>query len=239
MKPTLTLLAVVAMLAPASIHAQTVAWGTSVNANLDGMSTLRTSTGASSNLTWAIGYFKDVTPGVPYVPTASNYSTWNLNWISVDTTTAFPAPDLNISGIKPDVGGAAAGRLGYMWAYSDINAMGTPGAEAFLATESDWTFPSSPNTATWDIADNTLSAADNNMTVIWGRVDRLADAAGGVLTGGGIITNMLADSNSPNFDTVTFEVQSATWAAPVPEPSSLLAGGLALLGLFGRRKRSV
>jgi hypothetical protein len=246
MKLTSILLVAAAILAPASLQAQTVAWGTSVSINTDGSGTLRLSNGTQmpTNLTWAIGYFGDVTPGVPYVPTASNYSTWNLNWISIATGTPFPVTtnpvntDQNVSVNTTNVGTAAAGKLGYMWAYSDINAMGVPGTEAFLATETDWIFPSIPNSTVWDIADNLLSSADNNMNVIWGRVDRVADAAGGLLQGGGTFSSLLPDSNSPNFDAVTFEVQSATWPAlPVPEPSSTLLAALSGILLLGRRNR--
>jgi MYXO-CTERM domain-containing protein len=238
MKPKLTL-SLLSLLFAGGLHAQTVDWGTSVALNSNGpggatttQSFLSDGSDMPASMTWDLGYFSG-----GFVPNQTNFSMWNDNWVSLQTAFLQPSPDFNLSGHINDVGAAAANQQGYIWAYSDRAAMGVAGTEALLVTASDWIMPTVPNQITFDIADFTGSPDDDNMTVVWGRVDRIIEGAGGVLQGGGIITDPQADSNSPDYSAVTFEVQTATWATPVPEPSSALVALLGIFGLFGRRKR--
>jgi hypothetical protein len=218
-----------------SLKAQTITWGTSVGNNTNSLSAAVLSDGTqmASAVTWDLGYF-----GNAFVPTATNFTQWSSNWVSVQTLTLTPNPTGYVNGQATNIGSPAAGAQGYIWAYSDINGMGNPGTEALLVTANDWVMPGALGFTTFDIADSPFDTADDNMTVVWGRVDRKLSALGGVMQGGGLFTSLPADSASPGYNTVTFEVQTATWAPPpVPEPSSLLLAGLAGLAMVNRRTR--
>jgi hypothetical protein len=229
----------------ANLHGQTVAWGTSASVNPLSFN----SDGAvdNSSNTWTLGWFN-----VGYTPTDTNWDSWADNWNPVATSVhqdwgGFWAVSVNTY----DVGVDAAGKQMYVFAYNDLNKIGTPDGEVLIYRQDGLLFPSIPNQETFDIADNPLDAGDDAFTVIWGRVDRnmYADnlwpnnAAspvpenGGVLTGGGIFSVLMPDSVSVPYDqgNGTFEAQFGTWAV-IPEPSTALLGGLGMMLLLRRRR---
>jgi len=242
-----------AVFAP-KISAQTVAWGTSVSFNplafnSDG------SVDNSGNL-WTLGYFN-----TGFTPDATNWSQWASNWhaVSSPTSETNPLPPYNQVNYPRhrDEGGlwavsvntysvpdpVAAAKQMYVFAYNDLTKLGTPAGEALLYRQDGLKFTGeAAGQATFDIADNPLdngqTGNDDTFTVIWGRVDRKMYDAGGVLTGGGVIHNLVPDSIAQPPDQLngTFEAQFATW---VPEPASalLVAFGGALAAL--RRRREV
>lgn len=237
-------------------HSQTVAWGTSVNFtplsfDSDG------SVDNQSNL-WTIGYFNN-----GFVPDTANFLDWAANWNPVSSPTPEadpldPSADLinfpfhrsvpsGFTGSEVDefwstsvntfdVGEAAGGRQIYMFAYNDINLIGTPQGEALLYREDGLLLPTTPNQITFDVADNPLDTNDDNFTVIWGQVDRRIDdlSPSSVLRGGGEISQLLTDSSSSQAGFADWETQFATW--PIPEPSTTLLVVLSSLGLLRRRR---
>ena len=222
------------------LHGQTVAWGSSVSVNPLAFN----STGTVDNNTniWDLGYFND-----GYTPDATNWATWADNWKAVDTNyhkewdNVYWAVATNNYSVAP----AAVGKQMYVFAYNDLAKIGTPQGEALIYRQNGLLFPSSPNQETFDIANNPTddgkSFNDDNFTVIWGRVDRemYADANGnnGILTGGGIFSFVVPDSNATPYDNGngTFEAQFATWQV-VPEPSAALLSALGMLLLLRRRR---
>ncbi len=213
------------------LHAQTVAWGTSFSEAGPIAYNSNGSVDIAQNI-WTLGYF---TTG--FVPNANNFTDWVGNWNRVsnlvvqenppgsgnfendprhvnfgDITSPFWVVSMNTL----DVGSDAAGRQAYIFAYNNLSLIGTPQGEALLFRQNGLLMPAAPSQITFDIA-NGPEAADNDFTVIWGRVDRDMIQPGGVLQGGGVITNLIPDSAAPE-GLGTFEAQFATW--PIPEPSS-------------------
>ena len=159
-----------------------------------------------------------------FTPTASNITSWNTNWFSLDTD--------QLTGSLPDtIGGSVNpsnpitnGLYGFMWVYDALGFTGSEGGQAFLGTgtTSDWLLPST-------LVDPPLPANtvgfDNMTSVIYGRVDADTPAYFGV--GGGSVTNPLS--------TGAFDAQLAA----VPEPSgALLIGCVGMLSLLRRRRLS-
>jgi len=231
-------------------HGQTVAWGTS--ASFNPVAFQPDGTVDNQNNLWTLGYF---TSG--FTPDQDNFLQWAANWDRVSS--AVPEDDpLDPDPLAPlindpthklyggllwavsvntyDVGVAAGGRQVYVFGYNDLNLIGTPQGQALLYREDGLLFPTIPNQITFDIANNPLDTNDDNFTVIWGRVDRDMVNLGGVLTGGGIISNPQADSAEPQLFG-TFEAQFATW--PIPEPSVAILTCLGMLGLLRRRRPTV
>jgi MYXO-CTERM domain-containing protein len=177
-------------------------------------------------LTWTLGYFND-----GFTPSETNFDDWAANYVEVDRDTErFFTPFFAVSGIKEDVGTAAAGKQAWIFAFNDLGKIGTTEGEALLFAEDGFLFPEVLFSGTFDIEDNPFDGIDDAFTVVWGQVDRDRDAAGGRITGGGEFSNQLADTS-----TLEWEAQTATW--PIPEPSVMLMG-LAALALLGRRRRS-
>lgn len=231
-------LAVAAALVSTQLHGQTVAWGSS--ANFTPISFTSDGTVDNEVLKWDLGYF---TAG--YTPDQTNYATWAANWNVVATDRYRDFGGIWALSVNTlDVGPIAAGRQMYMFAYNDLGAIGTPSGEALLFREDGLLFPTVPNQVTFDIADNPLDdgfefngqpANDDAFTVIWGQVDRSIYAAGGMLVGGGFVTDLKTDSNRQpaNDGNATFEMQSFTW---VPEPSTALLSVLGALMLLRRSR---
>jgi hypothetical protein len=231
-------------------QAQTVAWGTSASFNPVAFQP----DGAVDNQVnlWTLGYF---TSG--FTPDTTNFLQWAANWNPVsspvpedDPLSSDPnAPLINDPTHKLydgglwatsvntyDVGVAAGGRQVYIFAYNDLDLIGTDGGQALLYREDGLLFPTIPNQITFDIANNPLDTNDDGFTVIWGAVDRDMENVGGVLVGGGIL-NLGTDSAAPQLFG-TFEAQFAGWSAiPIPEPSMAFLTCVGALALM-RRKRN-
>lgn len=249
----LSLLALLTLAAAPRADAQTVAWGTSVSFNPIAFN----SDGSLDNSVnqWSIGYFAD-----GFVPDATNYLDWGVNYTPVSSLVPEEDPLApgsgnlvnypyhrsesglwSVSVNTYDVGPAAGGKQIYMFAYNDLSLIGTPEGEALLYREDGLLLPSVPNQITFDIADNPRDPVDDNFTVIWGRVDRDTINAGGILRGGGIITALedadsATGSGNGGFDELfsPYEAQFATW--PIPEPSVALLGCIGWLLLLRRRR---
>ncbi len=235
------------------LGAQTVAWGGS--GSFDVLSYDSHGNADIDALTWELGWFSD-----GYTPGAANAETWADNWNSVDVGSHHLYGDgtYNTNEVVDDPGNV--GKTIYMFVHNGGldksvwgSLMGTPAGEALIMTQGQKFLPSPAPGITFDIADNPLDASDDNFTVIWGRVDRNmyadslwgggntptgpAPANGGVIWGGGIISNPIPDSQATPYDDLNglFENQTATWAL-VPEPSAALMGGIGLLFLLRRRR---
>lgn len=237
------------------LNAQSVAWGGS--GSFDVLSYDSHGNQDLNLLTWELGWFAD-----SYTPNASNYTTWATNWNSVDVGSHHIYDDdtYNTNEIVYDPGNV--GKQIYMFVHNGGTSdktiwgslMGTPAGEALIMTEGQSFLPAPAPALTFDIADNPLDQADDNFQVIWGRVDRnmYADNLwtgtgvfpqsplpenGGVIRGGGVISNLIPDSQATPYDELngTFENQTATWAV-VPEPSAAVLGGLGMLLLLRRRR---
>lgn len=245
-----TLFAGVLLVAPqvrGANNGGTVAWGTS--ASFDPLAFHEDGSVDNAQNLWTLGWFND-----GYVPDALNWDSWAANWNPVSSPVSEddpldPTPPYDqinfpvhrkvdglwgVSVNTYDVGSAAVGKQMYVFAYNDLTKIGTPDGEALLYRQDDFYFPGSPTQATFDIEDNPLNSSDDNLTVIWGRVDRAMYDIGGVLTGGGLISVEVPDSDATPL-AGTFEAQFATWAV-VPEPSAALLGGLGMLLLLRRRR---
>lgn len=211
-----------------SIHAQTISWGSSVSTTP--VSYTSALTAGNSQLIWTIGYF-----GNGFTPSSSNYSNWANNYTEVDRVSevSFEVGSVSAwaaSGQKDDVGADAVGKQAYIFVYNNLDLLGAADGEALLVRENGFLFPDIPNQDTFDIADNKGSTKDDSFDVIWGQVDRDREALGGLVSGGGVYSNRLADT-----ETRTWEIQTATWAA-VPEPSTALLGVLSAFALLRRRR---
>lgn len=243
------------------LGAQSVAWGGSTSNN-------QLSFDSHGNadlgvLTWELGWFAD-----GYSPNATNFATWADNWNSVDVgafTSAGPpgppGPFLSANLFLDNLLDAPVGTEGkqmYTFVHNGGTTdaavwgplMGTPNGEALIYTLGQTFKGTGIPTQSFNIADNPTDPNDD-LTVIWGRVDRYmyADdtwpsgsgsppADGGVIWNAGVISNPIANSvASPANDlNGTFENQTATW---IPEPASalLVVLGGALTAL--RRRREV
>ncbi len=215
---SLTIIAGLLAFLSGGLKAQTVDWGTSNT----GTNELFQSTGAAagSAMTWDLGYFT-----VGFTPSSANVTNWAANWNSISTATQAP-PDMNLNVTNASVPASLAGTQAYMFGYSSLTTLGTPGTEAFLATSTTWVLPSEFDQLNIDIAANPFDVADT-LDVIWGAVDRQIGVTGGVVTGGGTLSVAKADEG--------FEIQTATW--PVPEPSSVTLLATVLFSFLGRRHR--
>ena len=256
-------LAITLTVSCARLEAQTVAWGGS--ASLNPLSYDSHGNVDIGLLTWELGWFAD-----GFTPDASNPETWADNWNSLDYGTFQDYGGIYAANFVVDdplvVDPAAEGKTIYTFVHNGGTTdksvwgklMGTPDGEALIYTQSLSYLSAPAPTQTTDIADNPLDSADDTLTVIWGRVDRNmyadadwggsntptgpAPANGGVVTGGGVISNPIADSQVTPYDALngTFENQTATWVlVPIPEPSSAILGGLGLLLLLLRRNRDL
>lgn len=217
--------------------AQTVAWGGS----LSDTPLSYTSDGEVDNggpgtetLIWTLGYF---TGG--FVPTATNYDQWVANYVATSETSShrFEGGAWTTQHNTANVGAAAVGQQMYTFAYNSLAAIGTPAGEALLFRQIGLTFPDVPNQVTFDIEDNPSSTSDDNFEVVWGRVDRNMSAVGGVITGGGVFSSLVPDSDGTNptgSGAGTFETQSATF---VPEGSTVLLSLLGATVALRRRRR--
>lgn len=262
-KRTLLAFASLGLVASPLAQGQTVAWGSSVSFNPIAFNSDGT-VDNQANL-WMLGYFDD-----GFIPDATNYADWVANWNPVSSLTPeedpldpgsgtlvnypehhfFDDPDpdgfdfWSVSVNTYNVGPEAGGKQAYIFAYNDANLIGTPDGEALLFREDGLLLPTVPNQVTFDIANNPLDTADDDFTVIWGRVDRDTVNLGGIVRGGGIITALegTVDGDSAtggasgDFITLfsTYEAQFATW--PIPEPSTALLAALGLLAMFRRRR---
>lgn len=250
-------LAGLAGLLSAAPHAygQTVAWGGSVSVNP--LSFDSKGNQDINTMVWELGWFND-----GFIPDATNFNTWASNWNSVDVGAFLDYGGLFAANeIVDNPGAAAVGKVMYTFVHNGGSAdtsvwgplMGTPDGEALLYTAGLTFLPVPAPTVSFNIADNPLDAADDDtFQVIWGRVDRNmyldalwggsntpaspAPPNGGVIQGGGIITNPIADSQATPYDDLNglFENQTATW--PIPEPSAALLGAIGTLLLLRRRR---
>lgn len=213
-------------LAAGAAQGQTVDWGTDATFTSDAAQ-LSDGTQMPGSLIWSLGYFE-----TGFIPDATNYDMWAANYVSVDTSFWQESFSIwSVPGHVDDVGEVAAGRQIYTFAYNDLGLIGTPEGEAFLFRINGNVFPAVPNPDNAQIPDNPYEPYDDDVTLIWGRADRTSYGIGGIITGGGLITDPAPDSVAGEFS-----VQTATWA-PIPEPAS--TGLLALAGaLCLRRKRS-
>lgn len=244
------------------IQAQTVAWGSSVSVNpltFNSDGTVDNLAQNNQNL-WTLGYFTD-----GFTPDQTNFLQWAANWNPVSAPTAdgtgnnvphhrlfpedlsdpedpFPATwsvSVNTANVSLPPGSPDAfGKQAYIFAYNDLNLIGTPQGQALLFRQDGLLLPTIPNQITFDIADNQLDTGDDNFTVIWGRVDRNLRLAGGVgvLQGGGIISSIATETVSAvGFGSA--EAQFATWA-PIPEPSSAILAICGVSFAVLRRRRN-
>lgn len=253
LRPLVTI--IVMLMCLLRVEAQTVAWGGSAsNSPLSYDSHGNVDVGL---LTWELGWFAD-----GYIPESSNAESWADNWNSVaigsyqDFGGIYAANFVVTDPLAIDP--SAEGKTIFTFVHNggaDKNVwgklMGTADGEALIYTESLSYLAAPAPTQTSDIADNPLDSSDDVLTVIWGRVDRNmyadadwggentptgpAPANGGVITGGGVISNPIADSQVTPYDNLNgiFENQTATWVE-APEPSSAILGALGMLLLFRR-----
>ncbi|MGL5018516.1 MAG: hypothetical protein ACRDBP_10300 [Luteolibacter sp.] len=250
--------ALLSSLATTKLVAQTVAWGGSASFN-----PLSFDSKGNQDINahiWELGWFDD-----GFTPTGENATSWATNWNSVDVGAfleyASPGePSLFAANEIVDNPGAV-GKVMYTFVHNGASSdpavwgplMGTPDGEALIYTRGLTFLPVPAPTVSFNIADNPLDVSDDNdFTVVWGRVDRNmyldslwggvnppaspAPANGGVIRGGGIITNLIPDSQATPFDQLNglFENQTATWL--IPEPSIAMLGGLGTLLLLRRRR---
>jgi MYXO-CTERM domain-containing protein len=254
MKISLLAFAFGVLLAMPQLTAQSVNWGGSGS-----FSVLSYDSHGNQDvnlLTWELGWFSD-----GYTPDATNYLTWASNWNSVDVGSHYLYGDGTYNTNEVVANPGNVGKQIYIFVHNggtdkDVwgPLMGTPQGEALIMTEGLTFLPTPSPAITFDIADNPYDNADNNLTVIWGRVDRNmyrddlwggglpvtspAPLNGGVIWNAGIISNPIPNSVATPYDDLngTFESQTATWSA-VPEPTgALVVGGLGLL-VFMRRRR--
>lgn len=212
-----------------ALKAQTVSWGGSLSSAAP-LSYL--SNGAvDTNLVWTLGWFDNFTP------TATNFADWQSHYMPTAETSnqRFEGGTWTVQHNTENVGEEAAGQEMYVFAYNSLGLIGQPGGEALLYRQVGLKFPAEPNQVTFDIADG-VSSLDNNFEVVWGRVDRNMQVAGGIVTGGGTFSSLVADSATGTGNPGVFESQAATWA--VPETSSGLLGLLGSALLLSRRGRS-
>lgn len=209
-----------------SLHAQTVSWGGSLSPAAP-LSYLSDGT-VDASLIWTLGWFDN-----GFVPSASNFGSWAANYVPTAETSnqRFEGGTWTVQHNTEDVGEDAVGQEMYVFAYNSLGQIGLPGGQALLYHQVGLKFPDVPNQVTFDIAD-APSSADNNFEVVWGRVDRNMQVAGGIVTGGGVFSVVVADSATGAGNPGVFESQSATW--PVPETST---GALAALGSMLALKR--
>lgn len=220
------------LLSMGTARSQTVDWGTSYSENP--LAFLSNGSVDNHTLTWQLGWFTD-----GFIPDQINYSLWEANWNSVATAYHDEAGGLwSVSGHVDNVGLAAGGKQEYIFAFNDMGLLGTDAGQAFLARQDGTFFPTGANANIFDIADFAGDPGDDSITVIWGRIDRDMYAAGGIVTGGGEFSSLVADSNAQPPDSLngTFEVQAGSWAV-VPEPSTVLLIGVTGFMTLLRRRR--
>lgn len=177
LKSLLVLSAALATAGP--VRAIQINWGIEVD------STLRDSFGNALNDTYKIqlGFFESVLPGVQYVPTASNVSSWASQWRVFDeasfaagtfdpssgyfTSSASLNSNGNSNSSYASVGVDFSNQEAYIW----IHNTKTPGpaAQWFLgrsATASTAT-PSSPATANWILPPKPVAGCCDNEVQEW------------------------------------------------------------------------
>ncbi|MBT8044478.1 MAG: hypothetical protein KJO79_05955 [Verrucomicrobiae bacterium] len=254
--PLLWLALLILTIIPQAV-AQSVAWGGSASTN-------PVSYDSHGNvdiglMTWELGWFSD-----GYIPESSNAETWAVNWNTVAIGSYQDLGGLYAANLFVDdplaIDPSAVGKTIYTFVHNggtDKNVwgalMGTPDGEALIYTQNLTYLDAPAPTQTSDIADNPLDATDDELTVIWGRIDRnmYADADwggentptgpvpanGGVIQGGGVISNPVADSQVTPYDNLNgvFENQTATWVV-VPEPSSAIFGAVGIILLLRHRR---
>lgn len=242
----------VTVLSVSSAIAQSVNWGGSGSVNV--LSYDSYGVEDVGRHIWELGWFAD-----GYTPTVDNPTTWATNWNSVDVGSHRLFGDGTYNTNEVVLNPGAVGKQIYMFVHNGTvdkavwgPLMGTPAGEALLFTQGQTFLPVPAPAITLDIADNPLDTEDDNFTVIWGRVDRnmyldslwgggLPTASplppdGGIIRGGGVISNLIPDSQATPYDDLNglFENQTATWL--IPEPSIAMLGGLGTLLLLRRRR---
>lgn len=216
-----------AFLTVSAARGQTVAWGS--DTSLTPIGYFSDATVGGSSLIWTLGYFQ-----TGFIPTATNFADWATNYVTLDAITETANPFYKVDGIVSNVGPTAAGRQVWMFAYNSLAAIGTEDGEALLFSEVGTTYPSEPNSISFDIADNPFQTVDDVFNVVWGQVDRDRGAIGGRIVGAGIFSNQFADTS-----TNSWEAQTATWpASPIPEPSVAALACLGTLALLRRNRSS-
>jgi hypothetical protein len=249
----------------AQAHGQTVAWGGSVSEST--LSFDSKGNADTGSMIWQLGYFATgYTPtATNYSTWAANWNSVDVGshrrYDDPDPLSEFPVL-YAANEIVDDPGPSAVGKIMYTFVHNGGSAdpavwgplMGTADGEALLYTSGLTFQPVPAPTVSFNIANNPLDASDDNtFQVIWGRVDRNmyldslwggtntpaspAPANGGVITGGGLITSPVPDSQTPapyDFLNGTFENQTATWQ--IPEPSAAFLGAISALLLLRRRR---
>ena len=213
------------------ILAQSAGWGTGNSYDADRyMSYLSDGTADTGQVNWNLGYFNS-----GFTATSSNWNQWASNFTVVDTAVNQDDVALGnrwgVSSNYTPVANEAVGQQVWVFAYNDLSLFGTSSGEALLYSDGQL-FPGS-NTISSDIFDDSDSR-DDNASVVWGRIDRAYDAAGGVFEGDGVFTNALADSTGVTNG--TFEAQLGSWQA-IPEPSTSILAAFGGVALLARRKR--
>ncbi len=194
--------------------AQTLNWGNAVfDVSLD-------SDGNSiddATFTFELGTFSS-----GFVPTEFNTGQWASEWTTLDSTSYNDAAEFFSASYTIDVGDASlAGEQAYIWVYN--NMIGDETSEWAVITDDssgdEWVVPTyidpgaggpPPGTFDWRVSTATTS--------LWGGLNNTAGPG----------EQQVVPSN--------YALQTFTFSAPIPEPSSAVFLSVAALGLLRRRR---
>jgi hypothetical protein len=208
---------------------QTVNWGSAFDA--PNRFYLSNGTNMAAGFPFHLGYWN-----AGFTPSGANATLWAANWNDWGLPSQSMLIDdfgfFGVTAAKTSTDPLLVGKQLYIWAYNNTALMGMPGGEAFMATAPTWTMPGTgiAPSVNYDLGDTSPSTVTS---VIYGALDRdMLLPANGITGGAGV--GVISNPRAAN----TFHVQSATWAAPVPEPGVTLALGLAATALTWRRRRA-
>ncbi len=216
-------------------HAQSIDWGNTVlddNYQSDGTTLLSDGSLLSGGgFTFELGVFSG-----SFTPDGTNVSLWSTNWVSLDSDS------YNASGLFNEFGNTGItnsdtsiiGEQVYIWGYDSLASVTaeTPGAQTILLTNGDWDLMDTSQAGTPQ--QFFTSAAD---TAVFGAATVDPDGTGPndpfVVQGAGQYTL----TSDPSTSATGWELQTATFLAPIPEPSSSMLVLLAMSLFLSKRRR--
>lgn len=209
---------VLVTLALGAASAQTLNWGNAVlDVNIDS---------AGNSLTDATYTFELGTFSSGFVPTEFNTGQWAREWLVLDSAIYNDSVGLFISSYTVTAEDASlAGEQAYIWVYN--NTLGDETSEWVIITDDspddgigdEWVVPSFAEPGAGSPPANFDWRAATATTPVWGGL------------------NGVAGSGVQEVAPSAFDLQTFTFSAIVPEPSSAVLLGIASLGLLRRRRR--